>query len=132
MNLWTRSGYKVCLLLVVILLLVLGCQSAPAESPDEGPSADVDVVVELTAVNYAFSEETIVVQKGQRVRIELISEQGNHDWVVDEFDAATAIVGSGGNTSVEFVADQAGQFEYYCSVGSHRAQGMVGTLIVEE
>jgi len=36
-----------------------------------------------------------------------------------------------GTTSVEFVADQEGAFEYYCSVGNHRQQGMKGTLIVE-
>jgi len=34
-------------------------------------------------------------------------------------------------TSVTFVADKTGTFEYYCSVGNHRAQGMVGKLIVE-
>lgn len=36
-----------------------------------------------------------------------------------------------GVTSVTFVADTLGTFEYYCSVGNHRAQGMVGNLVVE-
>ena len=35
-------------------------------------------------------------------------------------------------TSVTFIADQEGSFEYYCSVGNHREEGMVGTLIVED
>ena len=54
-----------------------------------------------------------------------------HDWRVDEFAAATAIVQPGQEDAVEFVADQAGTFEYYCSVGQHRQQGMVGKLIVK-
>ena len=34
-------------------------------------------------------------------------------------------------TFVEFTVDKTGTFEYYCSVGQHRANGMVGNLIVE-
>ncbi len=52
-------------------------------------------------------------------------------WVVDEFDAATGKVRPGTPTSITFVADKAGTYEYYCSVGNHRAQGMAGKLIVE-
>jgi len=32
---------------------------------------------------------------------------------------------------VTFVADKAGEYEFYCSVGQHRANGMVGKLIVK-
>jgi plastocyanin len=66
------------------------------------------------------------------VRIEFTALEGFHDWKVDVFDAATEKVRpENGMTSVEFVADAIGTFEYYCSVGQHRAQGMVGNLIVE-
>jgi plastocyanin len=73
----------------------------------------------------------IRVNIGDTVRIEFTSTSGFHDWVVDEFNAATERVSTGDRTAVEFVADKAGMFEYYCSVGSHRAQGMKGKLIVE-
>ena len=65
------------------------------------------------------------------MRVVFTSESGFHDWVVDEFDAATSRVQSGGQATVEFVAETSGTFEYYCSVGSHRAQGMKGNLVVE-
>jgi plastocyanin len=29
------------------------------------------------------------------------------------------------------VADKNGSYEYYCSVGNHRASGMVGVITVE-
>lgn len=90
------------------------------------------VVVDLTGEPFAFSQEEIRVNEGDTVTINFESTLGTHDWRVDEFDAATEIVTEAdGVTSVTFVADQAGEFEYYCSVGNHRAMGMVGMLIVE-
>ena len=71
------------------------------------------------------------VKKGDLVRVEFTSVDGFHDLVVDEFNAATDRVPTGQTASVEFVADKTGTFEYYCSVDSHRAKGMFGTLIVE-
>lgn len=82
--------------------------------------------------NFSFDTKTITVEKGQTVRIVFTSIGGFHDWAVDEFNARTDRVNTGETASVEFVADRAGEFEYYCSVGSHRALGMKGTLVVEE
>lgn len=90
-----------------------------------------EVVVNLDGFNYGYSEETITVSEGDTVTVNLTSSDGFHDWVVDEFDAATERIQEGETTSVTFVADAAGEYEFYCSVGNHRAQGMVGTLIVE-
>jgi len=73
----------------------------------------------------------IKVKQGDKVRIEFSNTEGFHDWKIDEFNAATEQVGVGKATFVEFVADKKGTFEYYCSVGSHRANGMKGDFIVE-
>ncbi len=73
----------------------------------------------------------IKVKEGDKVRIEFTSSEGLHDWKVDEFNAATKRVNPGASSSVEFVANKKGTFEYYCSVGQHRANGMKGKLIVE-
>lgn len=85
---------------------------------------------DITWTNFAFSQNTIEVREGQTVTINFESVAWYHDWVVDEFDAATDAVNPGTPTTVTFVADTAWEFEYYCSIGSHRANGMVGTLIV--
>jgi len=104
------------------------------EVDDEMMDDDVAMseTFEVSGTNFAFSETEISVKKGTTVTINFVSEDGFHDWVVDEFDAATEKVETGGTTSVTFVADEAGSFEYYCSVGQHRANGMVGTLTVTE
>lgn len=109
---------------------------APTGAVIEG-SEDVDGDVEakeftVEGSNFKFSPAEIRVKKGDTVRI-LFKNVGGmmHDWVVDEFDARTNQIDVGEEEEIEFVADKAGTFEYYCSVGSHRANGMVGKLIVE-
>lgn len=85
----------------------------------------------ISGTNFAFDVTEMRVKQGDTVTVNFESAEGFHDWVVDEFNAATEQVRPGTPTSVTFVADKAGTYEYYCSVGQHRANGMVGTLIVE-
>lgn len=88
-------------------------------------------VFDLEGFSFGYDVSEIRVKKGDTVTVNLSVRDGFHDWVVDEFSAATEKIRAGGLTSVTFVADKAGTYEFYCSVGNHRAQGMVGTLIVE-
>ncbi len=102
---------------------------------DETP-ADIEipadaVTIDIGGHNFEFDKTEIRVKEGDTVVINFTSTDGFHDWVVDEFNAKTARVSTGNTASVAFVADKAGTYEYYCSVGTHRQQGMVGTLIVE-
>ena len=101
---------------------------APAsESIDE--STGTEFIID--AFNFGYSTEEIRVPAGAEVTVTLTNSDGYHDWVVDEFDAATDKISAGETTSVTFTADTPGTYEFYCSVGNHRAEGMVGNLIVE-
>ena len=82
--------------------------------------------------NFKFSLSEMKVKKGETVRVVFKNVEGMHDWVVNEFDAKTSVINGGEEETIEFVADKAGTYEYYCSVGQHRKMGMVGKLIVEE
>lgn len=82
--------------------------------------------------DFSFDVKEMRVKKGDTVRITFENKEGFHDWVVDEFSARTKQLKAGETETIEFVASQAGEFEYYCSVGQHRQNGMVGMLIVEE
>jgi heme/copper-type cytochrome/quinol oxidase subunit 2 len=73
----------------------------------------------------------IIVNEGDKVVINFRSTEGFHDWMIEEFNVATQKVSAGAASSVEFTADKKGIFEYYCSVGQHRASGMKGRFIVE-
>lgn len=141
---------KIDLVIIVLLLIIIfvsGCVNnksdidntsipettkQPSESSTSQSSDDEDlVIIELTATNYSYSLETIRVNKGQKVKVILKIIKGTHDWVVDEFGAATERKSTGKETSVEFIADKTGEFFFYCSIGNHRALGMEGKLIVE-
>lgn len=91
----------------------------------------------LTGENFKFkmngaNNPTLRVKEGDKVKIEFSSVGGFHDWSLDEFNAKTnQVMESDGMTSVDFVADKKGTYEYYCSVGQHRQMGMKGMFIVE-
>lgn len=91
-----------------------------------------EVVIDLTGKNFEFSQDTIEVYLWDTVTINFESTSGFHDWGVDEFDAWTKQVSPWETTSVTFVADKVGSFEFYCSVWNHRDQGMLGWLIVKD
>lgn len=54
-----------------------------------------------------------------------------HDFNIDELGVKVPITKSGSSAFVDFTPDKTGTFEYYCSVGSHRANGQVGKITVE-
>ena len=93
-------------------------------------SADAREIV-IEGSNYAFTPTSITVKKGEKIRIVFKNTDGIHDFRVDELNIATAMVQSGQQDFVEFTPDKTGSFEFYCSVGNHRAMGMKGTLIVQ-
>jgi plastocyanin len=103
----------------------------PANSSAEKEVSQKIMVIEVKGSPFKFEPNEIRVKSGAKVLINFISEKGMHDWVVDEFNARTKIIKDGETDSVEFTADKVGTFEYYCSVGNHRAMGMKGNLIVE-
>ncbi|MBI2572343.1 cupredoxin domain-containing protein [Candidatus Woesearchaeota archaeon] len=110
-------------------------ESQPVPTTSSAPTPGATTFL-ITGENFKFVMDgkdapELRVKEGDTVRIEFSSTDGFHDWVVDEFDAHTQKVRPGTPTSVEFVASKKGTFEYYCSVGSHRQQGMKGKLIVE-
>jgi plastocyanin len=102
-------------------------------SPSSGATSSEAGVKEFTVSgsNFKFEPASLKVNKGDKVKITFKNTGGFHDFVIDELDVATKQIQSGQEEVVEFTADEVGMFEYYCSVGNHRAQGMKGTLTVQ-
>src|SRR3989339_408542 len=78
-----------------------------------------------------FSKKEITVNKGDKVRLKINTTSGMHNIKIDEFNVL-AETPTGEVTVVEFVANQAGEFVYYCAKPGHRALGQWGTLKVIE
>ena len=101
----------------------------------EGASTDAtasDVkIVEVEAGSFYYKPNEIRVKKGEKVKLTLKSVDMMHDLNIDELGVKVPVTRSGNTATVEFTADEVGEFEMYCSVGQHRKNGQVGTLIVE-
>jgi len=85
----------------------------------------------ITGSNFVYAPNVMKVKKGDTVKITFNSAGGMHDLVIDGYDVATKAIGSGKSEELTFVADKVGAFEFYCSIGNHRAMGMTGQLVVE-
>jgi cytochrome c oxidase subunit 2 len=86
----------------------------------------VDVVIQ--AKNWAFEPAEIRVKAGQTVNLTLENVEGVHGIAIPDLDIE---LNAGETTS--FVADQAGEYQYQCSIvcGTGHAN-MLGKIIVEE
>lgn len=78
-----------------------------------------------------FSLPEMSVKKGDKVKVNITNTMGTHDFVIDEFKVKADLPLNEG-VVVEFTADKAGEFVYYCSVPGHRENGQWGTLKVTE
>ncbi len=78
-----------------------------------------------------YSVKEITVNKGDLVRIKITVTSGMHDFRIDELKVyADTLLNK--ETIVEFVADKAGEFTYYCTKPGHRQNGQWGILKVIE
>ncbi len=102
-----------------------GSESEDANQPDSGIVKEIEVTNE----DMTFVPRTITVNRGDVVRIIFSSVGDTHTFTLPEFDVDTGDVAAGEQKTVEFVAAEPGNFEFYCI--PHRDMGMTGTLIVE-
>ncbi len=100
---------------------------APTAATETGTIKEIVVI----GSSFKFEPAEIKVNKGDKVKITFKNSGGTHDFVIDELNVKTAIITTGAEKSVEFIADKIGSFKYYCSVVNHRAIGMEGTLVVQ-
>jgi nitrosocyanin len=104
--------------------------NATAPQPSAAPTEEIKIV-NVEAGSFYYKPNEITVKQGEKVRIVMNSVSMMHDFNIDELGVKMPIIQNGNTGTVEFTADKKGSFEYYCSVGQHRANGQVGTLIVQ-
>ncbi len=126
----------VVILVIIGIVLVIRTDEIDEEMNGEDVIDPEEVTFYIEAEGREFyidgqENPDIVVSEGEEVVIEFMVTGGTHDFVIDEFGVATEVLSEGEIQTIDFIADQVGEFEYYCSVGTHRAEGMYGSLIVE-
>lgn len=86
----------------------------------------------VRASNFKFSPNQITVNKDDVVRITLINDSNSpHALKIDAFNIATKTLNTGESATIQFTANQKGNFNFYCPVDGHRDLGMTGSLMVQ-
>ena len=146
---------KIMLLLVLSMFLISACtqqkpedlvgkgnpvpeqktqeQPKPEEKEVEEPSQQAGEVKEfkMTAKQFAFEPSTIEVNKGDKVRLIVISTDVPHGISIPEYGINERL-DPGKEVTIEFTADKEGTFTAFCSVfcGSGHSS-MKGKIVVK-
>ena len=120
---------------VLAVLIISGCATGSNTSKN-APVKEfaIESYTEVIDGKYypKFSPNEITVNKGDLVRIKITVTKGVHDFKIDEFNVYADTKELNKEYVVEFTADKAGEFIYYCTKTGHRAAGHWGTLKVVE
>jgi cytochrome c oxidase subunit 2 len=110
-------------------------EQAVEEAADEETSAPLAASetqeFTMTARQWEFEPATITVNEGDRVKLTITSEDVDHGFSLPDF-GVTAQLEPGETEEVEFVADEAGTYSFFCNNFCGSGHGsMKGTLIVQ-
>lgn len=125
------------LMLLLASLMLFGCSSpgSPGYENDPGvvnaASSGNTVDIDVVAKKWSFTPNVITVNKGDRVRLSITSQDVAHGFMLPEYGINERIE-PGNTTVVEFTADKQGEFEFRCSVRCGEGHmGQKGKLIVK-
>ncbi len=134
-NVMQKVSKTIFVLLALAAFLLAGCVQQPQNDATNGngtTGGENAREITVEGFEYGYSPSTINLSQGETVRI-IFKNVGTmpHNFVADEFNAATPAILPGEQITAELTASQAGNFAFYCSVGNHRQLGMEGTITVE-
>jgi heme/copper-type cytochrome/quinol oxidase subunit 2 len=104
-----RGGDALVGLIVGAGIVAVGASLAEASRlafPEEQP-------IEIIASKEGFSPSTLRLKRGETVRLELTTADGEHCFAIDALRVEKRIV-PGRPTRLELTPDRAGVFHYYC------------------
>jgi len=123
------------LFMILFVFLITGCtetvEQTSIESTEKINELGTVKSFVIIAKRFEFIPNNIQVNKGDRIILEITSEDVIHGFSIDKYGINEKIE-PGETTIVEFVADKVGTFTFQCSIfcGSGHG-GMIGNLIVE-
>ncbi|TVQ17901.1 MAG: hypothetical protein EA382_18335 [Spirochaetaceae bacterium] len=117
---------------IIAFVLLLSATALLADNHIIDVTDDTSEVkeIEVRSQGMRFTVTEIRVNLGDTIRLTYVNGGGRHDWALAEYNIWTEVITGGQSDTIEFVADKAGDFEFYCGVPGHRQAGMVGRFIV--
>jgi plastocyanin len=139
-----RTPIAIVLILASLALIAAGCggddddettsATTTTEESATGPTgAEGDTgasASEISMTEYSFDPSDPTVASGDSLEVVNDGELP-HNLTVEDTDLATSDLDAGGSEELTVDLDP-GDYEFICTIGDHAAQGMTGTLTVEE
>ena len=133
-----RTPIAIFLILASFALIAAGCggdddetsTSSAAESSTEETTEASAGASEITMTEYSFDPSDPTVAAGDTLDV-VNDGEIPHNLTVEGADLATSDLEGGASEDLTVDLDP-GEYEFICSIADHAAQGMTGTLTVEE
>ena len=88
--------------------------------------------LQVIAKKYEFVPARLEVTQGETVRVVVRSEDSKHGFGIKELDVKTEVPKTGEPATIEFVAEEAGEFEITCTKWCGKGhKTMKGLLVVK-
>lgn len=104
------------------------------EEADEEQSDEVRQVEITGFADNSYDTDEVEVEAGETVEFVYNHEGGQHDLVLERdgerVDGTEVLSASGESDSFTYTFEEEDDYEFFCSVGAHRSQGMEGTVTV--
>ena len=114
-----------------VVLFMLGCKDY-SDAEASGILENGVRVIEATAFKFDFDPDPIIVNQGESVKLIMTSIDIPHGIAIPEYDINEKLL-PGEPVTMEFTANKAGKFVFYCSVPCGSGHGtMRGKIIVKE
>jgi plastocyanin len=130
------------IIMILILLMVLGCTTAPDTVETVSQTITGDVVTEVAGndaniktfeirlLKQGFVPDTIEVDKGDTVRLYVVTLSEHRGFVIEGLNIEERLPKEE-SVVIEFKADKNGVFEYGCGIYCQPdKEAMIGSLIV--
>ena len=117
---------------VVITKVPTKEEAGVEDSTTNGGETGAVKEITVEGSEFSFKPKSIELTKGDRVKLTFknVGRQ-SHNFVIDELEIETKTIPGGASDTIEFVAEESGTFEFYCSVDNHKSFGMKGEMGVE-
>jgi plastocyanin len=123
-----KPSNKERLCLIIVLIFLIGCLDQNTQQQQTTDEAK-ELTVKLS--NFKITPPIQRVDSGERIRINVVNVEGEHNLFIEGYNLKTESVNSSNTQVIEFRANQTGTFAFWCEVRDHRSRGMEGQLIVQ-
>lgn len=100
---------------IIMLALILAGQAGGSLVANAASDEPTERVITIQARKWAYDPGKIVVNKGDKVTIDIISQDVTHGFYLDGYGIKMEARAAGDGATATFVADKAGKFWFRCS-----------------